>query len=272
MQLLRLGGLSLLRGQIVQPGDAHLFIAAGHPVQDQLLALLVLLPGGLDGAVLLLEGDRGHGAVDGGVVGDGDEAGALRHIQLRHILAEVELRRGLDAVAALAQVDGVQIELQNLPLGVVLFELQSPEDLPHLAVDGVAVVLGHVLQHLLGQGGPAEGVLGLGEEVHRGAQGPLPVHALVLKEAVVLNGHSRLPQGVRHLVKVHPDAVLRPVHRLILHPLPGVPVLVVDDGAEVHGVVVGVHVQRGGKGCPHIHHEESGDHRRCANAHQQERA
>ena len=271
VELLRLGGLRLLRCQIVQAGLAHVRIAAGHPVQDHLLAHLVGLPGRCGGAVLPGDGDGGHGAVHGGVVGDGDEACALRHVQLRHILAEVELRGGLHAVATLAQIDGVQVHLQDLPLGVVLLELQRPEDLPHLAVDGVAIVAGHVLQHLLGQGGTAEGGPAAGEEVQRRRGGSGPVHAVVLKEPVVLDGHGRLPQGVRHLIKVHPDPVLIAVDRLVLHPLSGVLVLIIDDGAEIHGVVIGVDVQRGRQRRPDVHHKDPGEHRSRADAHQQDR-
>ncbi|CAN4048324.1 YraN family protein, partial [Dysosmobacter welbionis] len=76
MQLLRLGGLGLLLCQIGEPGDAHIVIAAGHPGQDHLLALLVQLPGRDGAAVLPGDGDGGHGTIQGGVVGDGDEAGA----------------------------------------------------------------------------------------------------------------------------------------------------------------------------------------------------
>ena len=271
MQLLRLGGLGLLLCQIGEPGDAHIVIAAGHPGQDHLLALLVQLPGRDGAAVLPGDGDGGHRTIQGGVVGDGDEAGAFRRIQLRHILAEVELRRGLDAVAALSQIDGVQVHLQDLLLGVVLLELQGPENLPHLAVDGVAVVAGHVLQHLLRQGGAAEGGPAAGEEVQRGGGGSGPVHAVVLKESVVLNGYGRLPQRVRDLFIVHPDAVFRAVDSLVFHPISGVPVLVIDDGAEIHGVVVGVDLQRRGQRGPDVHHKKPGKHRHCADAHQQDR-
>ena len=272
LEHLRLGGLGLLRSQVVQVGDAHILVAAGHPVQDDLLAPLVGLPGGRGAPVLPGDGDGGHGTVQGGVVGDGDEAGALRHVQLGDVLAEVELRRGLDAVAALAQVDGVEIVLQDLLLGVVLLELQCPEDLPHLAVDGVAVVAGHVLEHLLGQGGAAVCGLGPDEEVRRGAKSALPVHALVLEEPVVLDGHGGLRQGRGHLVIVHPDAVLVAVDRLVLHPLPGLLVLIIDDGAQVHGIVVGVDVQRRGQGGLYVHHKEPDQHGCGAEPYQQQRS
>ena len=110
-----------------------------------------------------------------------------------------------------------------------------------------------------------------GEHVQRGGGGSVPVHAVVLKESVVLNGHGRLPQRVRDLFIVHPDAVFRAVDSLVFHPISGVPVLVIDDGAEIHGVVVGVDLQRRGQRGPDVHHKKPGKHRHCADAHQQHR-
>lgn len=110
-----------------------------------------------------------------------------------------------------------------------------------------------------------------GEEVQRGGGGSGPVHAVVLKESVVLNGYGRLPQRVRDLFIVHPDAVFRAVDGLVFHPISGVPVLVIDDGAEIHGVVVGVDLQRRGQCGPDVHHKKPGKHRHCADAHQQDR-
>ena len=252
VQLLVDGGL-VLRLRL----DVALLI---HQLQDGLLTLLVQLPGGNGGAVVPGVGDLVHGAVEGGVVGDGDDAGALRRAELPDVLIEVVLGRGLHAVAALAEVDIVEVELQDLRLGVLLLKLQRPEDLPDLAVDVGLVVLGHVLQGLLGDGGAAIGVALFEKHVDGGADGALPVHAVVFKEAFVLHGHGGLPHGVRELVIVHQDAVLLRLQGLQLHILPGVLVRVVDDGGLGHVVVVDVHIQGGGQGGLHIGQEDPGEH------------
>ena len=254
VKFLRLGGVGLLLGD-----EAQARLLVGHFVQNQFLALLIQLSWGLV-AVFGLDRDGGERPVHGRVVGDGDEAGALRQIQLLHVLAEVVLGRRLDAVAALAQIDGIEIHLQDGLLGVLLLKLQCPEDLRDLPLDGALVVPRQVLQQLLGNGGPAVGVGGVGEHVHRGADGAPPVHAVVLEEALVLDGHRRLPQLLREVRILLHDAVFLIVERLELDPLPAVLVLIVDDGGLVHGVVIGVHIQAGGQGGLHILHEDTGDH------------
>lgn len=103
----------------------------------------------------------------------GNQTCALRHRQFRDILAEVVVGSRLNAVAGLAQINGVEIELQNLLFRVILLKFQGPEDLADLTVDGAAVVSGHVLEQLLGDGGAAEGVLHADEHIHRGADGTL---------------------------------------------------------------------------------------------------
>ena len=234
---LRLGGVGLGLGDIGQSRLGVDHVLFGHRIQNCLLALLVQFPGRDLGAVLPGVGDIIHGSVQGGVVCDGDNTGALRQAQVLGVLAKVELGRRLDAAAVLPQKDSVQVQLQDILLLVVLLKLQGPENLPDLPVDIGPVVLCHVFQHLLCDGGPAVAAVPDGQLLHR-AQGSDPVHALVLEEPLVLHGHSGLPQVGGHLVQVHQDAVLRPVDVLELLPGPGLLVLVVDEGAEAHGVVL----------------------------------
>ena len=100
VQGLRLGGFALLLRQI---GLAGIGIDdLRHLVQDQLLTALVQLPGGDGGAVLPGVGPVILGVIQGGIVGDGDDAGTLRRRQVLGGLAEVVLRRRLHAVAAAA--------------------------------------------------------------------------------------------------------------------------------------------------------------------------
>ena len=61
------------------------------------------------------------------------ERGRLREIDLPHRLAEVALRRGLHPVSPVAQVDLIQIQLENLILGVLPLDLERDLDLLELA-------------------------------------------------------------------------------------------------------------------------------------------
>ena len=268
LQDLRLGGVPLGLGDEGHAGFRVYDLR--HFIQDDLLALLVHLPGGDLGAILSGVSDVVQGAENRGVVGDGDEAGALRQAEVLGVLAEVKLRRRLNAVAGLAQIDGVQVQLQNIFLGVVLLKFQRPENLPNLPVDIGRVVLCHVFQHLLGQGGPAVAAVPGNQLQHRSG-GPLPVHALMLKEALVLDGNGGLPQVVGHLVKAHQNAVLLAVDVLELLPRPGLLILIVDKGAEVHGVVLRPHRHAGGDHRVDILLKEMQADQRRADAHQQDR-
>ena len=245
VQRLRLDLVPLLLGEIGLAGIGVDDLLVGHPVQHPPLPLFVGLPGSSGGAVLSGDGDGGHGTVDLRVVGDGDDAGALRRGQIPHILAEVVLGRRLDAVAPLAQIDGIEVPGENLLLGGVLLKLQRPDDLPDLAVDGDLLVLGDIPQHLLGDGGRASGVPTRQEGLHC-AQGPVPVHTVVLEEPVVLDGHRRLPHGLGNLVIGHQNPILDAVDGLVFHPLPRLLVLIVDKGAEVQLVIIHGHGQIGG--------------------------
>ena len=269
VQRLRLGGLAFLFGKVWHPGIGidHL----RHLVQNQLLPPLVQFPGGDFGAVLPGVGAVVLGIIEGGVVGNGDDAGALRRREILGGLAEVVLRRRLHAGAAAAQIDHVQVQFQNLAFRVVLFKFQRPENLLHLAVDGVLVFAGHVLQHLLGDGGAAVAVVAAGEGQHRGAQRPLPVHAVVAEKALVLNGHRRLPQIGGHLVNVHQNPVFLTVYLLVFHPLAAVLVLIVHHGTLGHGVILGVDLQRGQQRGVHIFHEDAEEHQRGAASHKNQR-
>ena len=264
VQFLRYSRLVLLPRQVAQPQ-----IRVIHPLQNDLLPLLVQFPrGGLHNlpvVLLLLHRDGGHGAVHGGVVGDGDEAGALGGGQVLRLLPEVELRRRLYAVTALAEVNRVQVQFQYLILFVLLLELQRPEDLTDFPLYIGVVVLGDVFQHLLGNRGAAEGVLRAGEGVHHGPRRPPPVHALVLEKAVVLNGDCRLPQAGGHVVERDHHAVLLLVQRLVHYPpvvLRHAGVLVVDHGGLGKGVVVHVHLDDGNHLILHVAHEEHAENHR----------
>ena len=195
--LLGLGGLvgGLVDGTLLIQGAQH-----------QQLAL----------AVVLTAPVRPQGIVQRGVVGDGDQTGALRQRQLRHVLIEVGQRRRHHAVAAAAEVHLVEVRLQNLVLFVALLQIQSAVDLRDLALHGVLVVAGDVLHQLLGDGGAALDI-SAEQGAEDGAGGAVPVHAVVLVKALVLNGHHSLLQVLGDLVQVGPDAVLGIQKQRLVH-------------------------------------------------------
>ena len=147
------------------------------------------------------------------------------------------LRGGVDAVAALAEVDGVEVPLDYLVLVVLLLELGGLEDLYQLALHGDFLVAGEVLYELLGDGGAAEGVVAAGEHGEHGTDGAVPVHALVLIEAVVLDGDEGLDEVVGDVLEVDPDAVFGAVERGELLIFSGAG-LAVDD-ARLRELIVG---------------------------------
>ena len=153
----------------------------GHAVHDVLVA--AEQPGAGVGAVGRVEGGRR--------VQDRREHRALLDGEVLGVLVEVRLRRGLDAVGAAAEVDGVQVALQDLVLGLLALDLQRHERLLHLAGEGA--LLGEVedLDVLLGdRRGALRGAAARVAE--RRAQDALGVDALVGLEAAVLGGDHRV--------------------------------------------------------------------------------
>src|SRR6266542_3619741 len=68
-----------------------------------------------------------------------DEAREQRRLRNRHLpgrLAEVTLRRGLDAIRAGAEIDPVEVELEDLLLGKLALEPERQHDFLELARDG----------------------------------------------------------------------------------------------------------------------------------------
>ena len=248
-QLLGHGGLV---GVVV---DVFLLV---HLPQDGLLPLFIVL--------LVVEG-----VIVGGLVGDAHDGGALRQAQLRHVLAEVGVGGGLHAVAALSEVDGVEIPFHDLFLVVLLLQLQGAEDLRQFSLDGDLVVAGQVLDELLGNGGAAVAGLHLGEHLDKRGGGTEPVHAVVLVEALILDGHQGLFHIGRDVLIIHPDPLVPP-HQV--HQLFPVPVLVLDpDGAgfaELEILQGNVHIGR--QAVFDIVGENAGEEQPGYQQHQQHRA
>ena len=264
-----IGGLVHLLQDDVPPAEVVLPVGPLLPraVVDLAAAAAGLLRVVVHGATLvaLVPGDVDHavGAVQGRVVGDAGETGALGQVQIPHVLAEIVLGGGLDAVAPVAQKDLVQVEFQDLVLVVLLFRLQGGEDLQDLASDGHVVVLGIVLDGLLGDGGGAEGVPHGQEHIHERAGGAVPVHPVVVPEPLVLDGDEGVDQILRDLLVLHVLPVLVAVEGEPLHLRSGLRVDVVHHRVLVHGEDGEVDIRPGHDGGLYIDgrvddHEDAG--------------
>ena len=131
-------------------------------------------------------------------LGDGELAGGD---------AEVGLGGGLDPVRLAAEVDRVQVVLQDLILVQVPIDLQCDEELLRLAPQRAVPQVEGVLDVLLGDGGTA---------LHGAAAGVVPGRPddrrrrdpVVLVEGAVLGGEHRVPGRHRHLCQRHRSPVL----------------------------------------------------------------
>ncbi len=136
------------------------------------------------------------------------EQRCLGQADVLHRLAEVELRRRLDAERAAAHIGAVEIELQDLVLGEIGFQPQRQEGFLDLALDRALVRQEQVLGELLRERRAALHD-GVGAEVlDKRADGAEHVDAEMLEEATVLGGEHRLDQMVGHLLERHGVALL----------------------------------------------------------------
>ena len=149
--------------------------------------------------------------------------GRLADGQLFRFLHEVESRSLPDAEdplgAVLAEIDFVQIVLEDLVLGVHPLRHQRHERFLDLALKGAITFQEEVLHQLLGQGtaalhDPSAPQVGYESPQHRHR-----VHTAVIVEALVLHRQNRLPHSRRHLVQpddppLFADAIVEPGHHL----------------------------------------------------------
>jgi hypothetical protein len=136
------------------------------------------------------------------------EHGRLGSAQLREWLVEVGARRRGEAVRALAEVDLVQIQLEDLLLAQRVLDAQREQDLDDLARVG-ALVRQEELARELHRDRARTLLLAAGEQVrHRGARHADRVDADVLEEAGVLGGEHGVLHHLRHVLDVHEGASL----------------------------------------------------------------
>src|SRR5206468_1676647 len=137
------------------------------------------------------------------------EQRGLGERELREIaLAEVRLRRGLDAVRLIPVVDLVEVELEDLLLRVRSRHLNGEDRLLHLARDAHLVADDALLHELLRDRGCAahDGVMK--EVVADGADDAEDVDAGVGPERLVLGAERRVDDDLGHLIERHDLAAL----------------------------------------------------------------
>ena len=253
--------LLVFRGLVLLAAD---LVLIEHGLEDRQLAI----------AVVLARPVAEQGVIHGGVIRDADQARALGERQIGGVLAEIRLRRGLHAVAHLAEVDRVEIDLEDVVLAVLLFKSERPVDLHDLTLDVVLVVTGDVLDGLLRDGRAALHAAA-GQGADNGAHGTVPVHAVVALEALVLDGNGRLLQVIGDLAEVDPDAVLLIIERLVHVPvliLPGSGVLVIVHLRGDGGLILAHrHLNRTLHRLVDVVHEDSDENRDREHAHQTDR-
>ena len=119
------------------------------------------------------------------------EIGGLGQGQFVDRLVEIIERRGRDPVIAQPEIDLVQVELQDLLLGVGRLDPEGEQRLLDLAVVGALVRQQEVLGYLLRDGGSALQMLAL--ELREGGTGDtLEVDAVVGVEVLVLGRDERM--------------------------------------------------------------------------------
>ena len=130
------------------------------------------------------------------------------------MLVEVGDGGGLDAVCAVAEVDRVEVHVQDLLLREHLLHLDGDVRLAHLALERHVKLLvreDRVSHQLLGNGG---GTLGAAAQLHGDrAQDALRVNAVMLVEADVLRVDDRLQGVVGDLARIDAATVLDVVLR-----------------------------------------------------------
>ena len=172
-------------------------VVGKHAVENQVAALLAVV-----------------GIVDGVVVGralrNADKGGSLSQSKILGIYRVIALGSGLDAISTLTVVDGVQVHLQDLLLGVDLLQFHSDVRLAHLALQrGFLGFIGQycVAHELLRDGGSALTTGMRHVHPHR-AGNAHKVDAVVLVEALVFRGNGALGNVVAHLAELDGVAVL----------------------------------------------------------------
>ena len=145
---------------------------------------------------------RTLGVVDGVVgrrrFGQAGEHGRLGNADVFQRLAEVRFSGRGKAIGALAQVNLVQVNLEDLVFAQQVLELEGQQHFVNFAGEGFFGRQVDIARHLHGDGGRAL-AFGAPEVGDAGAQEADVVHAAVLVKARVLNGQDRVFHHLRNV-------------------------------------------------------------------------
>ena len=128
--------------------------------------------------------------------------------QLLRPLAEIAAGREFDPPGAAAEIDRVEVELENLRLAQRMLEPGGHDHLADLAVIGQVLAHQEVLHDLLGDGRAALRASGLREIADEGADQAALVDALVPVEALVFGRQERLLHVLGNVGEGNPFAPL----------------------------------------------------------------
>ncbi|MNU90504.1 hypothetical protein D3C71_803740 [compost metagenome] len=111
----------------------------------------------------------------------------LRQADVTNRLAVIDLRRRLDAVGTVAQVDLVDVQLKDFVLGQLPFDLQCQEDFCGFAREAAFAGQEEVLRHLHGDGAAAGLDVAAFDQLGGGPHQAAWVDAIVVGEVVVFS-------------------------------------------------------------------------------------
>ena len=131
------------------------------------------------------------------------EQGGLGDGELLGGLAEIAAGGLADSPGAVAEIDLIQIEVEDLVLAELLLDPAREDDLTHLALVGALRSEQQALDHLLGDRAGALGDAAFAEVGDRGPQDRGVVDSLVLEEGSVLGGDESELDVAGNLVDRH---------------------------------------------------------------------
>jgi hypothetical protein len=137
------------------------------------------------------------------------EAGEHRgfwHRQPPCRFAEIALRRAFDAVSTGAEIDAVEIKLEDLRLGVFVLEPEREHDLLRFARDGALLGQEQILGELLRQRRAALRRAAAQNVANDGAHNAERIDAEMRIEAAVLDGDEGVRQVSRQFAHRHRGA------------------------------------------------------------------
>jgi hypothetical protein len=173
-----------LRGLVLLGRDE---VELAHPAQDVLLARL--RASGIGDRVVARRGLRQSG-----------EHRELGDAETLEWSSEIGLGGGREPVGALSEKDLVDVELEDLVLAQVVFDLECEQGLVELAAERLLLAEEEVACHLHGDRAGPLSRAAVEEVRERGARHADVVDAAVLVEAFVLGGKNCLHHGLRHVL------------------------------------------------------------------------